>query len=1213
MKINEKGMTLVEVLVSLLLVSVIIFAAVAFMSSAYRSTSHNQEKEFAVQKSMSILDEMKALVENSQGGVILDNYDESGGPPTNPLLTILTDTDEDGQPDLTAADADYPTSGNTKLGSRWLYLRQITVAPIGSDENRLVNVKLFKTDSNGGYTLLSEVAGVLRTIAPAFSPTQVYDVYLLAIDNVPGWWVYMSNIIPFVQSTLQDLSTRNPGLEFRTHWITKLAYGRNYMYKPFFNSNVPSTNDINFVYFYPGALPANNPVSFYYQPSRIAARINIDGATTNDYDATTNPFPYALADNYNNAMRYPDEKALFDARVNAGLEDPEAPTYRLLLEDMYQNPAKFRNAIFINLHGELFPFPPIRNYSDPAKDPETFTNVTQGFPRAVTHPENLHYDNNQVVKLRVYSFLNNNYNPPVTTPMQFLNVPIKVRIKNVNWTPAAGEVQVMIGGTDQLPQNAILDAYSLINAPTAAAGVSPYFTSAISGSDTVLSLYNSPLVTTPVAGAGLAPAQRLYGMDYIPSPQEDFIPPANPNGQAFLVNLANATANRPKNTARWILSIPDSALTDDSMITIETRINSDTSGVPFPADHPDNLSRTYVWRGSDTWLFGNRDITSVNTPHLPITERYQVIGDPRHLPYADLKRVYSNPVHPLGTGFNRYFDDFQNAAGNLGDANVVTDWIGWENKPAALPPIMMGIKNDGSQGNDGWDVTEPGDPGPQGMLEVDVNRIFQIFRTILLRTHSAYTTLSGFSYCYLGLGGEIGYDGANGFPNGIPVSDKPFSGTGGTHNENSIFSPPNIPNDPTFHFKYIRRQSVSNWFARYWIGELYPDDVWSTQWNANGNLNTGTLSTNFARVPRSLILDGVCCNQTDLLPTGTTLVPTGRSTEEEGSTAFFNIGDSNAQFHHQWSTGNGLNDMADPNADGDTSDGTTGNLQADGTEISTAYHLPVPGNTRISRPFRLNANFEGRAPDNFDTSAQGVYNTNYAVAGVPAYGVNPTGTLSSTFYDHEYAGAYVGSGLITLRETVAGTDTGASYISMNGIDKTGESGTVFIGRWSMLTLVHGFLTGGLGNSAARIRELPRIFISPFADADLASTNDLDVEWNMTWTRWDGEKYTNAYANNFEEDTNTSHVLLFTKVTSSGFTWKYAADNTTAATLGTRLAPGSPMWTVENVQPNASMPLSYGWGGSGSFTEGGYLLRMEAFRDDLPLHYSYHQRRIYLKR
>ncbi|MCI0445895.1 prepilin-type N-terminal cleavage/methylation domain-containing protein, partial [bacterium] len=356
MKINQKGMTLVEVLVSLLLVSVIIFATVTFITGAFRSTAHNQEKEFATQKAISILDELKSFVEDKQGvGSLLDDFNE---PTDSPVLTI-----QDG------AVPDDPVSSNmayVSSPSGWLYTKQITVTPIGDADNRLVNVKVF-TYKYGTKTLISEVAGVLRTIAPSFAPTQVYDVYLIAIDNIPGWWVYMQNIVPFVQATLQDIQSRNPGLEFRTHWIRKLSYGRDWQYAPYFNDAAASTANINKVYFYPGQLPVNDatydtpgnvrPVSYYYLPSLVQARISIDGVIKNGYDgnvsnSTYNPFPYSLADTYNNAMRWPDEKAWFDNRVSVGKEFADAPTLRLLMEDMWQNPSNYRNSIVINLHGE---------------------------------------------------------------------------------------------------------------------------------------------------------------------------------------------------------------------------------------------------------------------------------------------------------------------------------------------------------------------------------------------------------------------------------------------------------------------------------------------------------------------------------------------------------------------------------------------------------------------------------------------------------------------------------------------------------------------------------------------------------------------------------------------------------------------------------------------------------------------------------------------
>ena len=66
---------------------------------------------------------------------------------------------------------------------------------------RLVNVRVFGWE-NGRRTLLAEVSSVIQTIADRFPSTQVYDVYCLAIENVPGWWVYMSNLVPFVERAI---------------------------------------------------------------------------------------------------------------------------------------------------------------------------------------------------------------------------------------------------------------------------------------------------------------------------------------------------------------------------------------------------------------------------------------------------------------------------------------------------------------------------------------------------------------------------------------------------------------------------------------------------------------------------------------------------------------------------------------------------------------------------------------------------------------------------------------------------------------------------------------------------------------------------------------------------------------------------------------------------------------------------------------------------
>jgi len=113
-------------------------------------------------------------------------------------------------------------------------------------------------------------------------------------------------------------------------------------------------------------------------------------------------------------------------------------------------------------------------------------------------------------------------------------------------------------------------------------------------------------------------------------------------------------------------------------------------------------------------------------------------------------------------GYNWYFDDLQNAS-----ANAIAAWPGLD---------AARIKNDGTTTNDGW----------LGRMEIDLPRMFRLVRDGLQRSEALFTTLTGFSYYYIGLGNEIGYDAANGYANSIPVSGQPFGQSGsGTSSRSS--------------------------------------------------------------------------------------------------------------------------------------------------------------------------------------------------------------------------------------------------------------------------------------------------------------------------------------------------------------------------------------------------------------------------------------------
>ena len=1170
---RHHGMTLIEILVALFLSTTVILAGLTFMCTSLKATGHNTDRQLATQKAISMLEELKSLVEVQGTAQVLDAYDNG-----NSYSYVLST-------DKSVTDPSSPPSANVPLPTgSWKFKRQITVSLLpGTADNstRLANVKVLLDDDQNGDgkpDVVAEVAGVIRTSNGGTSPTQVYDLYAIAIENVPGWWVFMSNLIPFVQNAIQDLEARNPGLEFRVHWITKLSYGRDQQYRPYINKTVDSTQPINWVYFYPGAMPSGSADDYYYPPANFKGHILIDSTDTNGYDASTNPNPYSLADSYNNAMRYADELALFNQRVASGQESDDAPTFRILLERMYQDPFKYRNAILVNLHGELFPFPPVRNYSDAAKEPAGYPNL-----RAVTHPEYLRYANNaSSIKLRVYSYRTDPDNTTATTNKDWLGqsvgtpVPVVVTLKGISWTPtpSSSDIVAIQGGTDQDGTSGG-DAYSAVNASNVVLTNKMYYSSSIVGGDTIIKLFNSPLKTPEVlvSGsnyAGLNSGERLYGLEYIPAPMENLAASSSP-ATPFSINLASTHTksggacnggNCDTNTARWIITIPSSVFpagaTGNEMFTVETRIDSTTSGTR--TDEPPNLSRTYIWKGTDTWIFG--DGTSTNLPHMPITEQFQILGDPRHCPYADLKMPHNGSGLPdqnkLGMGYNRYFDDFENTSGNKG----TTPGINWQGWYYTVSGTQYGTKNDGSGTNQNWTTAD-------SALEVDVNRVYQVARTVLKNTRSVFTTMTGWSFYYLGLGGEIGYDSQNGFANSIPISNKPFNGASGSTYEQSILQGGACTSGAGFGcgVKYIRSNaSGSYWWGIGWLGELYPDSSYTGAggWATVGNLPTGTGAGTFSRTLRS--------NITVSVPTGTTFGDTGRMTQRGGCTAFYWSGTASSTFHTNSPDG-------------------TGDLQTAGTEIANNYNYPLSDGIAINRPFNYNINNTTDNPNHFLQSP---------------YGSALTAGLRTEYYDHSVNTSDYGSALLTF----ADSSNNVEFVVINGISQAGATGTSFMAYWSLLSLVHSFFESGRYNAANsyanHIEQVPRIVItSPDYTTNLSNPSSITIGWTRSWLRWDGDPYSSSFPNGYSESTALSYTVMYSA--DNGSTWKYM-QNDSAATPGVRPSSSAVLISTVSATP------TYSWSTpSSTIPQGTYLIRVECYRDSIPLHYSYHQYRAFIRR
>jgi len=1161
---SEGGFTFVELTFAFIILVICAVVLIDHLAVNYKATATERDRVFAYTKAQALLSEIQGFVDRGQvdAAVDLDILDD--GVVNKTPLTIQVD----GFGALVAAD--HVVSGNFQRNGQWVWSRRITVQPFVGLNNRnvrYVTVRIYKRDNNGTDRPMADLSAVINSAGSAFPTTQVFDIYLLAIENIPGWWVFMDSIKPFVESMITDLETRNPGLSFRTHWITKASFGRNQGYRPYTNETTDSHAAISEVYHYPGRMPTGNASTFYYVPDNMRGRVNVDGVERNGYDSSLNPHPYALADFFNHGMRYPDELALWQARVDAieareqqiadaiALGNPppaelqdmsKEPTMRLLLEDMYSSPNKYKNALMINLHGELLPMPALRNYSDTAKEP-----VLHAYERVVTHPEELRTKNNDAgvtdaLTLRMYAYRTDARGATNPNPDR-MSEPMVVEIAGVNLTDVAG------GDTTRLTP-----AVTLQNVPGGVnvGGVTDYPTTwqaAKHRSDTLLSgemyyeaefvapvagvsegftriyLFNTPLTVQSTSQSGLTyglvntEQAQLYWSPYIPSPVK--IDTGSPARPSFDICDLTTPGMGPKNTARWKAVLTPAVLTSsmfvrddgssydppgDVVLQVRTRIASgyassdDTwkaSGATWPTPvQPDNLSVTYAW-----WTNSKEDV--------PFTERAQFNGDPRHLPYKD---CFSG-----GDDFPDSYNWFHDALNNT--TNARTDFT-------SLNSARLYNR---------WSA----------MMSCDVPRYFELLREGITKSAIVYTTLTGYSYYYLGIGNDIGYDSANGYPNSIPSDLTPHGSPATTGYINTIIGAR----------RYVRGAGATYWWGMPWLGELYPDNEQS-QWftSGRGNLTAGTANSTFRQGTCNSVYGG-----SNRRAFGTAQNDYQQRTGANGCTTFFNIGTSASSFHHVGSSGNGA-------------------LTAVGQELADNYSMAMPTAAPITRPFGLN--WTGSTGEHWSYAP---YATKY------------TASLYRTYYTHASG---IGSGLVKLVNPGA---TSAAYVVVNGISNAVDNGTTFIAKFSVLSLVHSFFEAGSTTNSLRIPQLPRLEIqSPTDITELLDPSTIPVQYGVAWTRWDGVPYA-ASGTYSESEALMEYVLMYSN--DGGANWRFMQDDTAAT-------PGERPSSTYLVADGGAGVETYNWNvPSASFPQGSYLLRIECYRQGAQVHYSYHKTKIFIQR
>jgi hypothetical protein len=350
-------------MVAISVVAVALMVMLTQISISFRENAMNEDRTFAYRKAMSMLSEIQNGIE--RGDIADAEHLDKLADVSEHNVALTTIAGEDGLP----LPPDHPMSGNMRRFDEWLWARVLEVSKMPLQEQlRYVRVKVYKRRDHDSWDLQATVGALVSLSARAYQASKYYDVYVIAIAEAPSLWLPLASVQALIETAAVELQTIENGLKLRLHWITKLGYGRDESYTPFVNSLHDAADAAPFVYWYPGRTSATTTGSLYVAGT-MGGRVRTEAGVLHDYDEDTNPVPYAVADQFNHCQRLPRAQALFERRVAAGLEDPSAPPLQLLLEQMASDPEAFRNAIFVNLHGPGLPLPPLRNYSDAAKDP----------------------------------------------------------------------------------------------------------------------------------------------------------------------------------------------------------------------------------------------------------------------------------------------------------------------------------------------------------------------------------------------------------------------------------------------------------------------------------------------------------------------------------------------------------------------------------------------------------------------------------------------------------------------------------------------------------------------------------------------------------------------------------------------------------------------------------------------------------------------------
>jgi prepilin-type N-terminal cleavage/methylation domain-containing protein len=782
-----------------------------------------------------------------------------------------------------------------------------------------------------------------------------------------------------------------------------------------------------------------------------------------------------------------------------------------------------------------------------------------------------------------------------------------------------------------------------------------------------VNLYNTPTRhgRHAASNTGLPIERRLYGLEYIPSPvnngsivnpvgddvfSDDFRTDLTDNRAANLIytragGAGTAAGNdapgaRALNTARWVLHLkPDAGVfgtnLNNQTIAAETRLIGGQTGNNLVGNlahledglngdgdphRPDDVGtganenetlRTNLYNVSRTYTYRGTSFDAV----VPKSEQTQYMGDPRHMPYADVKAL------------NNYNSSFF-CPRNAGDENCDSGNIGFGFRDRAFTNDNTAhATTDEMGGYDGY--TYDGRYGGLNGIDVDVHKAYNMYIEGIMSSNSIYNTIAGYTNYIISLGGGIGQRGSHTYA--YQIKESPWVSTATSANQGNGEGNATISERGSGgRLRMItsvapNTASIQNqrqrWSGFHYLGELFPDEYYDF-WKENGNLPDSIYANT-----DDLDLDGDGTTQTApaningqtarfyrarYSETPFNLARRERITQEGAVSDFYNgssdPGTESSRIKHSTNSGNGV---------------LQGNPTAAGRFLSDAFNLSLPETITSTRSFCISSgsctNPNGSTGAEYTTPfMRGRRNTiKYLNLTGPSQGtVTNTATENTTFYRFGTT-LNAASSLIKLsREevTTGGTTTPADpakigYAVINGLDQGMLFGAQSLSRLAQAATLQGFLEGGdrtiPGAATGRVVMLPRLEMTEPDPNKIQTIGNQNVVFKADWLRWDLRKYSPSYPANWYDSAPLQFNAMYSA--DNGETWKYVNTNNNVPEEkkgkynSAEQLLGSAAYTMTTPQQT----WNFTWDAA-TLSEGDYLLKIEVYRQGYDVGYSYHQ-------